>query len=176
MENDFLQCGSIRTKTWSIPIGRVLLRGKSSEQAGSRRPKRRLDTIMAPPSNQLHCESKGVWGSTAWQTTQPLPPQKPNGRNHHNFHQTTILSKQINDKTFQSHNTKGRHFVLKSVCTLFSDKKKKHSVTDRDVGCGGDKIGHFKKWWGPVSSVPSVNDTYAQHQAQLDSRSHSCQI
>ncbi len=26
---------------------------------------------------------------------------------------------------------------------------------------GGDKISHFKKWWGHVPSVPSVNDTYA---------------
>ncbi len=25
----------------------------------------------------------------------------------------------------------------------------------------GDKIGHSKKWWGYVPSVPSVNDTYA---------------
>ncbi len=25
---------------------------------------------------------------------------------------------------------------------------------------GGDKICHFKKWWGHVPSVPSVNDTY----------------
>ncbi len=25
---------------------------------------------------------------------------------------------------------------------------------------GGDKISHFKKWWGHVPSVPSVNDTY----------------
>ncbi len=25
----------------------------------------------------------------------------------------------------------------------------------------GDKIGHFKKWWGFVPSIPSVNDTYA---------------
>ena len=32
----------------------------------------------------------------------------------------------------------------------FFQIKKKHSVTDRDVGCGGDKIGHFKKWWGHV--------------------------
>ncbi len=25
---------------------------------------------------------------------------------------------------------------------------------------GGDKISHFKKWWGHVPSVPTVNDTY----------------
>ncbi len=27
---------------------------------------------------------------------------------------------------------------------------------------GGDKISHFKKWWGHVPSVPSVYDTYAE--------------